>query len=318
MVHASLCSRRLWRDRRPCPPGGNRRSGPGPRRRQNRNPCRQPQSDRLQDRAWRPEARLEIPAAAPVRVRCQRCRDRGGGRGVEIQTGRCGVCPRVARHDRHICRANRPWRKSRRAQAGFNFTRGSGFAAARRADHGADVRACRCEIRAADPDPCRLRRRRHVRGSIRQASRSSRDVDDEFEKRGFRRFARGRPRHRLRPRELSSAGWQLRYRLRHARWRIHRRCLQGGEARRRGDLAQRAAGSGFRPARRRRPAGGHRRLADGTEGLRRQHRLPGRDTNGPLRNPTATSCATSPPWWMAARSGRWSIANSPSSSCRRR
>src|SRR6185369_8175281 len=29
MIHASLCSRRLWRDRRPCPPGGNRRPGPG-------------------------------------------------------------------------------------------------------------------------------------------------------------------------------------------------------------------------------------------------------------------------------------------------
>ena len=35
-------------------------------------------------------------------------------------------------------------------------------------------------------------------------------------------------------------------------------------------ISQRAAGSGFRPARRRRAAGGHRRLADGTEGLRRQ------------------------------------------------
>src|SRR6266498_3464702 len=40
----------------------------------------------------------------------QRCRDLGGGRGVEIQTGRCGLCPRVARHDWYICRANSPWR----------------------------------------------------------------------------------------------------------------------------------------------------------------------------------------------------------------
>jgi threonine dehydrogenase-like Zn-dependent dehydrogenase len=104
------------------------------------------------------------------------------------------------------------------------------------------------------------------------------------------------------------------YRLRHARWRIHHRCLQGGEARRRGDLAQ-GSRIGFRPARRRWPAGWHRRLADGTEGLRRQRGRSGRDTNGRSPNPTATSCATLPRSSMEARSSRWSIANSLSSSC---
>ena len=39
-------------------------------------------------------------------------------------------------------------------------------------------------------------------------------------------------------------------------------------------------------------------LADGTEGCTPPARPPGRDTNGPSPNPTATSCATSPPWWI--------------------
>ena len=35
----------------------------------------------------------------------------GGRAGIEIQAGRCGLCPRVARHDRHVCRARSPLAK---------------------------------------------------------------------------------------------------------------------------------------------------------------------------------------------------------------
>ena len=80
-----------------------------------------------------------------------------------------------------------------------------------------------------------------------------RDDDDEFEECRFRQIARAPTGSSPMTARTISSGWRLRYRLRHARWRIHRRCLQGGEARRRGDLAERAAGSRFRPARGRGP-----------------------------------------------------------------
>jgi len=46
--------------------------------------------------------------------------------------------------------------------------------------------------RPAHPDPCRLRRRRHLRRPVCQASRPSRHLDHEFEERGFRQVARRR------------------------------------------------------------------------------------------------------------------------------
>ena len=78
--------------------------------------------------------------------------------------------------------------KIRRAQAGFNFTRGSSFAAACRADHGADVRACRREVRAADPDPCRLRRVGTFAVQYAKHLGLHVTIDDEFEKCGFRQL----------------------------------------------------------------------------------------------------------------------------------
>ena len=63
----------------------------------------------------------------------------GGGRGVEIQAGRRGLCraPRATPSAHSPSRSRLP--KIRRAQAGVNLACGSGFAAAGRADHGADV-----------------------------------------------------------------------------------------------------------------------------------------------------------------------------------
>ena len=83
----------------------------------------------------------------------------GGRAGLsKFKPGDAVFVARLARHDRHVCRKIALGAKSRGAEAGCHFTRGSRGAAARRADHAAGFARVRCEVRPADPDPCRLRR----------------------------------------------------------------------------------------------------------------------------------------------------------------
>ena len=269
MVHASLCSRRLWRDRRPCPPGRDRRSGPGPRRSRDRHPCRQPQSDRLQIvRGDERVSKYQLPRpfgfdASGVVLSAARGPP-NSSRAIRSMRARRAT-PSARSPSRSRCReklvALKPATISHAEAAALplvGLTTLQGFGARRGAR------------RPAHSDPRRLRRGRHLRGSVREASRASRHLDHEFEECRFRQIARRRQGHRLRPRKLSRTGRRLRYRLRHARRRVHGRCLQGGEARRRRDLAERPARSRFRPARGRGLAGPRRGLADEPEGLCRE------------------------------------------------
>ena len=279
---------------------------PGPGDVLNRNPCRQPQSDRLQDRAWRPEARLEIPAAAPVRVRCQRCRDRRWApRASKFKPGDA-VFVRASRDTiGTFAEQDRAWRKSRRAQAGRNFARGSaslplvGLTTLQMFGRAGAKSGQRILIHAGSGGvgTFAVQYAKHLGLHV--------TVDHEFEERRFRQLRSGADRVIAYDREnYLRAGWRLRHRLRHARRRIHRRCLQGGEARRRRDLAQRAAGSRFRPARRR---GLLVRIVVWLMGRKvyAASAAPARDLlTGPSRSPTATNCARSPPSSMAARSSR--------------
>ena len=197
MIHARLCSRRLWRDPGSCPARRGRRSGRWRRGRPDRNSCRQSQSDRLQDRAWRPQARLEIRPAAALRVRCQRRRAVDGIARHEVQAGRRGLCAGLARYYRQLRRTDRAAGKIRGLEAGGDLACGSRFAAAGGTDHAAGIWPRRCPRRPAHPDPRRRRRHRHLRGSIRKAPRPSRHHDHEFEERRLRQGAGRRQDHCL-------------------------------------------------------------------------------------------------------------------------
>ena len=252
VIDAGLSPRRLRRDCGPCDAGGACRSRCGPRRRADRTARREPQSDRLQDRAWRPQARIQIHPAAHLRLRWQRHCAVGGGARDPLQAGRCRLSAILARDHRHFCRTDRAPRTIRRAEAGARLACASGLAAAGGADHAAGICQGRGPRRAAHPDPCRRWRHRHLCSAVCQAHRPARHHDHQREERRFREVARRRPGDCLRSRKLSRTGRRLRHCLRHARRRLHARRLQGGEARRRRHLAERPAGSRFRPARRRR------------------------------------------------------------------
>src|SRR5882672_5948707 len=81
----------------------------------------------------------------------ERHRDIGGRRGYQIQAGRCGLYPRVARHRRYICRTDCASRKIHSPQAADNFARGSRIAAAGGADHAAGFWPRKRSCGAADP-----------------------------------------------------------------------------------------------------------------------------------------------------------------------
>ena len=163
----------------------------GPGRRRDRNPCRQPQSDRLQDRAWRPEARLEISACrarsgSMPAVSC--CRPARGppdsSRAMRSMRARRAT-PSAHLPSRSRCRRS-SWRSSRRplphAEAaalplvGLTTLQGLGASGAEAGQ--------RILIHAGAGGD------RHLRGSIRKASRPSRHHDHEFEECRLRRIAR--------------------------------------------------------------------------------------------------------------------------------
>ena len=70
-----------------------------------------------------------------------------GARGIEIQAGRRGLCARLARDHRHVCRKDRAAARIRGAEAGCHFARGSCGAAAGGADDPAGI----CARQGASP-----------------------------------------------------------------------------------------------------------------------------------------------------------------------
>ena len=62
-----------------------------------------------------------------------------GARATGIQAGRCGLCARVARHHRHVCRTDRAAGEFRGAQAGGRLPCGSRGAAAGGVDHASGI-----------------------------------------------------------------------------------------------------------------------------------------------------------------------------------
>ena len=80
---------------------------------------------------------LEIQIAATVRLRCQRHRDIGGRRCYQVQAGRRGLRPCVARHHRHFAEQIALPEKFVALKPADHFARRSRVAAAGGADHAA-------------------------------------------------------------------------------------------------------------------------------------------------------------------------------------
>ena len=186
---------------------------PGPGDVQNRNPCRQPQSDRLQDRAWRPQRVSKYQLPRPFGFDASGVVTSVGARGVEIQAGRCG-----------LCRASRGMvTLPKIALPKFVALKPAGLAAEAASLPLVGLTTLQmfaADRPRADPDP---RRRRGV-GTLRfnTPHLGLVTVDHGHERRMSTSSNRSVPTGSLhRPRELSRAGRRYDDRLRHARWCVH-------------------------------------------------------------------------------------------------